>query len=74
MGTSYAPPAILVKEFPSKTSDKIHEVRISRQDGKMYCTCPGWVSRKTCRHLTEVTKAEILQALVDTCKNGVLGI
>jgi len=73
---SYAPPAILVKVFRSKSNPnaKPHEVRISRQDGKIYCTCRGWINNKHCRHLTEVTKQDILDALEIACTNGVLGI
>jgi hypothetical protein len=76
MGTSYAPPPIMVRQFKSKSkpSNPPHEVRISRQDGNMYCTCRGWINHKTCRHLKEVTKEDILAALEATCEKGVLGI
>jgi hypothetical protein len=70
------PPPIVVKQFTSKSnpSKPPYEVRISRQDGKMYCTCRGWLNHKHCRHLDEVTKQDILQALEDSGRTGVLGI
>jgi hypothetical protein len=74
MAKRRGPPAILVKQCPSSSSDKIHEVRISRNDGKMYCTCRGWTNHKHCRHTDGVTKEEILTALEYTCDHGVLGL
>jgi hypothetical protein len=46
-------PYAVMDTFPSKSRpDKPpHEVRISKQDGRVYCTCKSWQMRKTCRHL-----------------------
>lgn len=32
--------------------DRHYQIR-QGQDGIVYCTCPGWRFRRTCRHLTE---------------------
>ena len=67
------PPAIVVKEMMGTSGDK-YEVRISRNDGKLYCTCKGWGFKKTCRHTEATDREEILAALANACKTGVLGI
>ena len=72
---SAKPPAIHVMSVPSESNpDVMHEVRISRMDGKLYCTCAGWRMRKRCRHTDEITKDNILDALAKACETGVLGI
>lgn len=67
------PPAIDVAEYPSKSSSKIHNVRISRVDGRLYCTCRGWGFHKECTHTKSVSKDQILAALEEACATGVLG-
>ncbi len=74
MGDRRGPPAIVVREFDSSSGNGTYEVRISRTDGKMYCTCKGWQMNKDCKHLQAVTKQDILAALENTCRDGVLGI
>jgi len=74
MGERHGPPAIVVQQFPSSSGDGTHEVRISRVDGKLYCTCKGWQMRKDCKHLQMVTKEDILRALENACREGVLGM
>ena len=72
---SSGPPAIQVRTVPSEsTSGKYYEVRISRNDGKLYCTCKRWGFNKSCRHTENTTREEILAALELACKTGVLGI
>lgn len=69
------PPPIPVRQFPSSSDPTLdHEVRISRTDGKMYCTCKGWRMRKKCQHLDAVSKEDILAALEEAGRTGVLGI
>lgn len=74
MAKSNGPPAILVKNHPSQSSDSIHEVRISRTDGKLYCTCRGWRFKKSCIHTQDTTLEEVLDALERACTTGILGI
>lgn len=33
----------VLETYSSKSSDKTHEVRTSKNDGKTYCTCRGWI-------------------------------
>jgi len=70
------PPAIVVRTVKSKSKPKSkpHEVRISRTDGKLYCTCKGWQMRKSCRHTQDTTKEHILAALEQAGAEGGLGI
>jgi len=69
------PPAIFVMEYESASnSSQKYEVRISRTDGALYCTCAGWRFNKTCRHTDETTKDDIVAALKEACRTGVLGI
>ena len=46
-------PYAIMDTFPSlsRPDKPPHEVRISKQDGRVYCICRGWQMRKTCRHL-----------------------
>jgi hypothetical protein len=67
-------PPILVRLAKSKSSSRTYEVRISRTDGQMYCTCKGWQMRKNCTHLKTTTKKHILDALKDAAAEGELGI
>jgi len=39
--------------FASKSSNKMHEVRLGK-DGVIYCTCSGWRFYRHCWHLTTV--------------------
>lgn len=73
---SARPPAIVVRTVKSKSNPKAkpHEVRISRTDGKMYCTCKGWQNNKTCRHMKDTTKEHILAALEQAGAEGGIGI
>ena len=71
---SGGPPAIVVRTCPSKSGGGMHEVRISRTDGKMYCMCAGWRFNKTCTHTQLTTLDDVLAALENACKTGVLGI
>ena len=68
------PPAIKVTERISTSSGTVYEIRISRTDGKLYCTCRGWPFKKRCKHTEDTSKHEILEALERECKTGVLGI
>ena len=66
MSSPFTPPASFIREtanywvlaeYRSKSSpDKVHEVRTSKNDGKTYCSCLGWVfkARKgdgICKHI-----------------------
>jgi hypothetical protein len=49
-------PATVLHTFPASKGDAVWEVRRSNHDGKVYCTCPGWVfkARQTtgvCKHI-----------------------
>jgi predicted nucleic acid-binding Zn finger protein len=49
-------PAEVLQTFHASKGDNIWEVRKSHQDGKVYCTCPGWIfqARKKdgiCKHI-----------------------
>jgi hypothetical protein len=52
----------VLEEAPSKSSPgKFHEVRMSKNDGKTYCTCLGWIfkARKgdgICKHIAAYMK------------------
>jgi hypothetical protein len=52
-------PYVVLKIVQSKSNpDKTYEIRESHQDGKTYCTCPGWIfkARKgdgICKHIAE---------------------
>jgi hypothetical protein len=55
---SHSHPYEVLEVVRSKSNpDKTYEIRKSHQDGKTYCTCPGWIfkARKTeggmCKHL-----------------------
>lgn len=73
--SSSGPPAIVVRKVPSDSDPgKSYEIRISRVDGRLYCTCKRWGFAKSCRHTETTTKEEILAALELACKTGVLGI
>lgn len=44
-----------VREFPSSSSSAVY--RVWRIMGtKLRCECPGYVFRKTCKHIREVEK------------------
>jgi hypothetical protein len=55
----YTPEAPLVLQTVSSSSkpDVKYEIRQSRTDGKIYCTCPAWRfskgEEKTCKHLEQ---------------------
>lgn len=68
------PPAIVVRKCPSKSGSGTYEVRISRIDGKMWCNCRGWKFNKSCTHTQLTTIDDVLAALENACKTGVLGI
>jgi len=73
--TMKGPPAIHVSTVPSSSDPtKEYEIRISRVDGRLYCTCRAWGIRKTCKHVNSTTRNEILDALEEACQTGVLGI
>lgn len=67
-------PAEVLKTYESSSSDRVYEIRKSHQDGKVYCTCPGWIfqARKNgglCKHLKmymELLKAEDPVAVLNT--------
>jgi|APIni6443716594_1056825.scaffolds.fasta_scaffold00027_22 hypothetical protein len=72
---SGGPPPIVVKRFESDSSPgTFHEIRISRNDGKCYCSCRGYVQHKHCKHFASLTLNDVLNALEESCRNGVLGI
>jgi hypothetical protein len=53
----------------SSRPDKSYEIRTSKNDGKTYCTCPGWIfkARKgdgLCKHLLAQKKAKPAEELV----------
>ena len=43
----------VVDTFESKTSKAVYTV--FDFDGKIMCNCPGYMFRRMCRHITEVT-------------------
>lgn len=47
----------VLAEYPSSSSDEIHEVR-EGDDGVVYCTCKGWRfhNRRWCKHLENYTQ------------------
>lgn len=53
-------PAEVLAKFESKSSPgTFHEIRRSRRDGVIYCTCRGWISHKHCTHLTKFAKGQV---------------
>ena len=56
----------ILQEYESKSSSSIHEVRTSKNDGKTYCTCRGWIvklnqsketgGRPECTHIKQFRK------------------
>lgn len=42
----------VLARYRSSSGPKSYEV-ILGGDGVMYCNCPGWVNRKTCKHLLD---------------------
>jgi len=47
---------VVLKRYASSIAAKFpYEVRFSRRDGVIYCTCPGWTKTwkrpRTCSHL-----------------------
>ena len=52
------PYEVLLVVQSKSNPDKVYEIRKSHQDGKTYCTCPGWIfkARKgdgICKHIAE---------------------
>jgi hypothetical protein len=50
------PYKVLIVVRSESNPDKTYEIRTSHQDGKTYCTCPGWIfkARKgdgICKHI-----------------------
>jgi len=48
-------PYVVLREITSpheSRPDRHYQIR-EGADGAVYCTCPGWRFRRTCRHLTE---------------------
>jgi hypothetical protein len=58
----------ILRTVPSKSNPNIsYEIRTSKQDGKTYCTCPGWIhkARKSdglCKHILSF-KAETFEPI-----------
>lgn len=46
----------LIQVFLSSSSQIISEVSQDSDSGELFCTCPGYLSRNTCRHLDEVER------------------
>lgn len=44
---------VVLAVFESRSSESMHQVRLAK-DGKIYCTCRGWIYNKRCWHLDEV--------------------
>jgi hypothetical protein len=47
--------AAVIATYKSKSNPDAdpYEVRISRQDGAIFCSCPGWKFKKNCTHLKQ---------------------
>lgn len=39
-------------EIKSASSNRVYIVARNKASGKFACSCPGWISHRTCKHLT----------------------
>jgi len=46
-------PPIAVWGYESSSSSRIYTVRLNK-DGSLSCNCPGWIYRRTCRHVKDM--------------------
>lgn len=61
----------VLAEYPSKSSPgTVHQVRTSKQDGRTYCTCRGWVVKLNqnkgeaiCTHIAQYKKSNATKVI-----------
>jgi len=56
--------AIVLGEVESESSSRVYRILLGKDD-RVYCECPRWKFKKTCKHLDQWREAMEQQELED---------